>query len=119
MKMKIKSVAIAATVAGIATLGVASPAQAATGFDRCPEGRFCLFSQLNGQGTIAYFQWGAPDLRPYGVDGHAYSVWNRANRYFNVYSGYNYAPLTSNSEPGDKSNIWDWVAKQIHSVRVR
>ncbi|MBC6451168.1 peptidase inhibitor family I36 protein [Actinokineospora xionganensis] len=45
----------------------AGPASAATGYDRCPAGYFCLFKYDNGQGAMAYFLYRSPDLSQQGM----------------------------------------------------
>ncbi|MCZ0991542.1 peptidase inhibitor family I36 protein [Streptomyces diastatochromogenes] len=41
-----------ATVLSAAGISAASAAPTATGYDRCQEGKFCFFSDWNGQGKI-------------------------------------------------------------------
>ncbi|WP_167156666.1 FG-GAP-like repeat-containing protein [Streptomyces sp. MBT27] len=49
----------AALVTAAAALGLVAtsvvPAQAATGFDRCPQGKFCVFEGAEGQGAMASY----------------------------------------------------------------
>ncbi|GGP90489.1 FG-GAP-like repeat-containing protein [Streptomyces melanogenes] len=49
----------AALVSTAAALGLAAtsvvPAQAASGFDRCPQGRFCVFDGAEGQGAMVSY----------------------------------------------------------------
>ncbi|MBB5434518.1 peptidase inhibitor family I36 protein [Nocardiopsis composta] len=89
---------ISATTAGAMLFtgtAVAAPAQAATGWDRCPHGYACLFSQPDGQGTIGIFKYGSPDLRQQGLDDNVRSVWNRAGATLALFSGYNHIGLTT------------------------
>ena len=56
MTLRPAALLCALTVAAAATtVGLAPPAAAATGYNRCPEFRMCVFSGLNGSGAIAYF----------------------------------------------------------------
>lgn len=38
------------------------PAQATSGFDRCPQGKFCVFDGANGQGAMASYSTPQPNL---------------------------------------------------------
>jgi hypothetical protein len=56
-------------------------ASAATGWDRCPKNRFCIFEHPNGQGKYAYFNGNHDNLaNPIGgfnFNDKASSIWNR------------------------------------------
>ncbi|PXX55628.1 peptidase inhibitor family I36 [Nocardia tenerifensis] len=110
------------TVTALLVLGIsglAAPAQAATGYDRCPDGNFCLFSAANGGGRIAYFRLGSTDLRLQNIDGQAYSLWNRTGRFWDGFTEYNYrGGVIFRSGPGQQSNIPADVATQVHSVKA-
>ena len=43
---------LALPIAAAALTALATPAQAAEGYDRCQEGHYCLFSGLDGTGDI-------------------------------------------------------------------
>ncbi|WP_017592000.1 peptidase inhibitor family I36 protein [Nocardiopsis potens] len=91
--LKKGAVAIAAAGAMLfAGTAVAAPAQAATGYDRCPHGYFCLFSGYGGTGKIGIFKYGSSDLRLQGLDNNVHSVWNRSARPIEGWAGYNYKP---------------------------
>ncbi|WP_406862772.1 FG-GAP-like repeat-containing protein [Streptomyces sp. HUAS MG47] len=68
-----------AVVAGLSALGLlaaaVSPAQASTGFDRCPAGRFCLFDNADGSGAMATYSGSMATLGAY--DNWAASMRNR------------------------------------------
>ncbi|WP_420157633.1 peptidase inhibitor family I36 protein [Nocardiopsis sp. CNT-189] len=101
---------IAAAAAGamlFAGTAVAAPAQAATGWDRCPHGYACLFSQPHGQGTIGIFKYGSPDLRQQGLGENVRSVWNRAGATLYLYRGYNYIGTTTNFPAYDHPGNYD------------
>jgi Peptidase inhibitor family I36 len=78
---------VAAAFVGIA--GVATPAQAATGWDRCEAGYFCAFTGPNGTGVIAQYKVGDPDLSdgigPTGMDDNIESIWNRTGSMWAVH----------------------------------
>ncbi|WP_433597589.1 peptidase inhibitor family I36 protein [Nocardia sp. CA-135953] len=40
----------------------------------------CICTARGGGGRIAYFRLGSTDLRLEGVDGAAYSIWNRTSQ---------------------------------------
>jgi hypothetical protein len=73
----------------IAGAGVAAPAQAATGWDRCPAAYFCAFAGPNGSGLMAAYQIGDPNLAdgygPTGMNDNIESVWNRTGSLWGVY----------------------------------
>lgn len=99
--------------------GMAGPAHAATGYDRCPNGHFCLFSASNGGGRIAYFRLGSTDLRLQNIDGQAYSLWNRTGQYWRGFTDYNYrGGVIFQVNPGYQSNVPADVATQVHSVKA-
>ncbi|MEU5438752.1 FG-GAP-like repeat-containing protein [Streptomyces sp. NPDC020719] len=68
----------AALVSAAATLGLVVtpvvPAQAASGFDRCPQG-FCVFDGADGKGAMASYSTSQPDFGPWRYK--ASSVINR------------------------------------------
>ncbi|MGG6380925.1 peptidase inhibitor family I36 protein [Paenarthrobacter sp. NEAU-H11] len=78
-----------AAAALIAVAGVAAPAQAATGWDRCPEAHFCAFAGPNGSGLMAAYQVGDPNLAdeygPTGMNDNIESVWNRTGSLWGVW----------------------------------
>ncbi|WP_280435636.1 peptidase inhibitor family I36 protein [Nocardia carnea] len=115
-----KIVAAVLLVLGTAGLsGLAAPAHAATGFDRCPDGHFCLFSAPDGGGRIAYFRLGSTDLRLQNIDGQAYSLWNRTGQHWVGCTEYNYGGnAIFMVTPGYRTNLPADVAVQVHSVRA-
>ncbi|MGA6206383.1 peptidase inhibitor family I36 protein [Nocardia testacea] len=114
-----KFAAAALLVLGATGFASTAPAQAAVGYDRCPNGHFCLFSASNGGGRIAYFQLGSTDLRLQNIDGQAYSIWNRTGRYWDGFTDYNYrGGVIFRSGPGQQSDVPAAVATQVHSVKV-
>lgn len=82
----------AALLAAAATLGLLAatitPAQAATGYDRCPKGKFCLFDKADGQGSMAAYSQSQATLGSW--DNKASSVYNR--------TGYHYICMYSLSD---------------------
>lgn len=85
----------AALLTAAAALGLiattVTPAQAATGWDRCPKGKFCIFDKEDGQGSMAAYSTSQSSLGSW--DNKASSVYNRTGyHYFCLYSlsGYRY-----------------------------
>lgn len=81
-KLRGSVVTVGLTAAALAGgLLSASPAMAATGYDRCPVSRFCIFEHADGQGKYAYFNGDHDNLvNPIGgfvFNDTASSVWNR------------------------------------------
>ncbi|MCG6494099.1 peptidase inhibitor family I36 protein [Kitasatospora sp. A2-31] len=67
--------------AAVVALSVASvsPAHAADGYDRCPVGYYCMFSGLDGTGSMIKLTGNTPDLKPLSMDDQAESDWNRTS----------------------------------------
>src|SRR5882757_2655741 len=84
---------LASVVASVVALGTV-PAQAATGFARCPANRFCVFTGINGTGTIAYYTTNDSNLGdsvgPRGMNNNIESVWNRRSSEWGLYNDANY-----------------------------
>ncbi|MGW4842026.1 peptidase inhibitor family I36 protein [Nocardia brasiliensis] len=121
--MRLRELAVTALlvlgVSGLAVPANADPAEAATGYDRCPAGNFCLFSAANGGGRIAYFRLGSTDLRLQNIDGQAYSLWNRTSRFWDGFTEYNYrGGIIFRTSPGQQTSVPADVATQVHSVRA-
>src|ERR1700754_2643025 len=76
----VRTLAITAALGSFAALGTI-PAQAATGYNRCPPNRFCVFPGLNGTGVIAIYTKSDPSLGdaggPRGMNNNIESGWNR------------------------------------------
>ncbi|MEU6345962.1 FG-GAP-like repeat-containing protein [Streptomyces sp. NPDC046977] len=74
--------ALATAVAALGLVaGSVAPAQAATGYDRCPKGRFCIFDGRDGTGAMASYS--TVQTRLGSWDNRASSVYNRTS-YKNV-----------------------------------
>lgn len=119
---KLPRAALFVTATVLATPMMASgEAAAASGYDRCPVGAECLFSQYDGGGTIAYFRFGAPDLNDFGVGDHVYSVWNRSSDWFCNYSDYNYrSPIwdEGGGNRGDVGTPYDFTDTFLLSTKI-
>ncbi|MFB4278085.1 peptidase inhibitor family I36 protein [Nonomuraea sp. MTCD27] len=111
---KIRTLMLALALA-LTPLPLAGPARAADGFSRCPNGHLCLFSEFDGNGTIAWFQSGAPNLEPLGVK-DARSAWNRTGRSFCLFASPNYEVHNATVPPGHKEGLNPEIA--YNSVRA-
>uniref|UniRef100_UPI003F491418 peptidase inhibitor family I36 protein n=1 Tax=Actinomadura sp. CA-154981 TaxID=3240037 RepID=UPI003F491418 len=106
--LKTRIAVLAAASATVFASGAltATTAQAATGWNRCPAGYFCVFDGHNGTGLMAYFQWGSPNLADQGMNNKTSSFWNRTNRWWVGRDGYNYSGhATFSASPGHILNI--------------
>ncbi len=71
---KLAAVAGATAIASaLALTATASPANAATGWDRCTPSYSCYFSEANGNGSY----WRAPSCGWHKLPFRAFSMWNR------------------------------------------
>lgn len=107
--------AAAAAVLGVAT---ATPAQAASGYDRCPTGSYCIFSGLDGGGTMVALTASAPDLRTQGIDKQGKSDWNRTSSNIWLYSDYDYGGCAALTSPGGKGNYFSSFQDFFSSVQI-
>lgn len=97
---KISSSALLGALMMAGALSIAPAAQAASGWDRCPHGSMCVFSEGNGQGGgMAVFNVGSPDLGQQGLDNHVGSFWNRSGKLMKLWDGYNYTGDNLGSSP--------------------
>ncbi|MEU0270667.1 FG-GAP-like repeat-containing protein [Streptomyces sp. NPDC006307] len=78
----------AAATAALTALGVLATAvpsaHAASGYDRCPQGKFCLFDNVDGTGTMATYSGSTATLGTF--DNKASGMRNRTGLYACVYS---------------------------------
>ncbi|MBN6040008.1 peptidase inhibitor family I36 protein [Amycolatopsis sp. 195334CR] len=98
---------------GLVALAAVAPATAAsagprhtetdvsiTAYSDCPSGWFCVWSGTGGQGTMARFQIGTPDLGDFGLDNRVSSLWNRTGALWCTYLNTNYS--------GDPWSVGNW-----------
>lgn len=120
--MRIKRLLAAATVVAATAVVAAPPASAATGYNRCPQYRMCVFTGLNGQGAMAYFHTADDNLGdsvgPQGMDNNIESIWNRTGHEWHLYEG-----VVGNrgtrwySQPGDgKHNVVVAARNKVSSL---
>ncbi len=101
-------------------MGGTAHAVPATGYDRCPQGRFCLFDDNNGQGEM-YIATGTrydQVLAEAGFDNRAASVANHSDIVWCVYEGPNYTGFGVGFDPGSRADLETHTLKdQVSSVR--
>ncbi|MGW7410927.1 peptidase inhibitor family I36 protein [Streptomyces sp. NPDC054863] len=101
---------LAGLVGTVAALSMASisPAHAADGYDRCPDGYYCMFSGLDGTGDMITLRGNTPDLAALGMNDRAKSDWNRTPSTLYLWSDANYSGCTSvtSSGPTGKGNFF-------------
>lgn len=119
MLKKLHWLAAPVLVAALALGLGAQPVQAADGYDRCPDGSFCIFGDANGQGRFAYFSCMSPDLSRIGsgIDNMTSSVWNRTSDTWKVYEGYNYSGTNGDVYAWAKGNLPGYQNDVISSLR--
>jgi hypothetical protein len=115
---------LASAVASVVALGTV-PAQAATGWARCPANRFCVFSGVNGTGVIAYYTASdanlADSVGPKGMNNNIESVWNRRGSEWGLYNDANYKGGLTLVLVGSKSNIvakYRNLASSVQDIRA-
>lgn len=121
MRMKpVIALAAASVVAGAVMSPV--PAHAASGYARCPAGYLCTFNKSAGNGKMAYFKYGTPNLRQQGMDNAVWSISNKTGRYVCAYAGYNYTGSWLLDgyypKPGQSGNLPNNVANRMSSLRL-
>ncbi|MFE3204482.1 peptidase inhibitor family I36 protein [Embleya sp. NPDC059237] len=105
----------------VALLGVApvSPARAADGYDRCPDGYYCMFSGLDGTGDMITLRGSTPDLAALGMNDRAESDWNRTASTIHLWSDAQYSGCTAvtSSGPTGKGNFFPTFRDFFSSVQ--
>lgn len=106
MRSRPAAARLSALTAGIAaTLCTAAPAPATEGYDRCPPGFYCLFSGLDGTGTMLELTRSTPDLAT--MNDRADSGWNRTASIVRLWSdpGYTGCTVVATADSGGKGNF--------------
>ncbi|MFD7236392.1 peptidase inhibitor family I36 protein [Streptomyces syringium] len=108
------SVAVAA--AGVLPV---STAHAADGYDRCPDGYYCMFSGLDGTGDMITLRGNTPDLAALGMNDRAKSDWNRTASTIYLWSDAQYTGCTAvtSSGPTGKGNFFPAYQDFFSSVQ--
>ncbi|MDF2144991.1 peptidase inhibitor family I36 protein [Knoellia sp. p5-6-4] len=119
-----RNVLAATTLAAALTAATAVPATAATGYDRCPQLKMCVFTGPNGSGTMAYFSLGDANLGdsngPTGMNNNIESFFNNSGHHWDFFdwAGYDAGGGIRHSDPyvGGKNfgDAWD---NRVSSLR--
>jgi hypothetical protein len=100
---------LAGLASAVAALSMASvsPAYAVDGYDRCPDGFYCMFSGLDGTGDMIKLRTNTPDLAALGMNDRAKSEWNRTPSTIYLWSDVNYTGCTTvmSAGPTGKGNL--------------
>ncbi|MEV1247638.1 peptidase inhibitor family I36 protein [Nonomuraea sp. NPDC049750] len=116
MGKKLQMLALPIAAAALAILPTI-PAQAATGYDRCHDGNYCMFSGLDGTGDIIEIQSDTPDLAALNMADRGKSDWNRTSSWIHLYSEANYGGCSAVTSPGGKGNFFSTYRDFFDSVR--
>lgn len=104
-------------LAAAALAALATPAQAADGYDRCQEGNYCLFSGLDGTGDIVQINGNTPDLAALGIADRSKSDWNRTDSWIHLFSEAAYGGCSAVTTPRGKGNFYVDFRDFFDSVR--
>ncbi|MEU1790199.1 peptidase inhibitor family I36 protein [Streptomyces sparsogenes] len=117
MKNTLRALFVPVAVAAATALPV-STAHAAEGYDRCPDGYYCMFSGLDGTGDMIKLKGSTPDLAALGMDDRAKSDWNRTPSTIYLWSDANYTGCTvvTSTGPTGKGNFYPDYRDFISSV---
>jgi hypothetical protein len=116
MGRKLHMLALPIAAAALATLA-SVPAHAADGYDRCHDGRYCMFSGLDGTGDLVEITGDTPDLATVDMAGRARSDWNRTASSIHLFSQRDYGGCSAVTSPGGKGNFFGAYRDFFHSVR--
>ena len=102
-----KRILLAGVVAAL-SMAPNSPAHAAVGYDRCPDGYYCMFSGLDGTGDMIKLLTNTPDLAAFDMNDRAKSDWNRTPSTIYLWSETGYSGCTgvTSAGPTGKGNLF-------------
>ncbi len=112
--------ALLASAAAVAAIALPGPAaHAADGYDRCPDGSYCMFSGLDGTGDMIALTSSTPDLAALGMNSRAKSDWNRTPSTIYLWSGNDYTGCTTvtSAGPTGKGNFFPDYRDFFNSVQ--
>jgi len=120
--MRMRKVLAATSMAAALVGATAVPAQAETGYGRCPLLRMCVFTGPNGSGTMAAFSFGDVNLGdstgPTGMNNNIESFFNNSGHHWDFWDLPRYEGAIRHSEPyvGGKNfgDAWD---NRVSSLR--
>ncbi|WP_246090213.1 peptidase inhibitor family I36 protein [Nonomuraea deserti] len=108
---------LALPIAAAALAALATPAQAADGYDRCRDGYYCMFSGLDGTGDLIEINADTPDLAALGMADRAKSDWNRTDSWIHLFSEAGYGGCSAVTSPRDMGNFYPSFRDFFDSVR--
>ncbi|MFD8865225.1 peptidase inhibitor family I36 protein [Streptomyces sp. NPDC059590] len=110
------SVAVASATALPSSMAHAAEAG---GYDRCPDGYYCMFSGLDGTGDMITLKGSTPDLGALGMNDRAKSDWNRTSSTIYLWSEANYTGCTvvTSAGPTGKGNFYSDYRDFLSSVQ--
>lgn len=115
---KLRAMVAAGAAASVLGMAMATPAHAAaTGYDRCPDGAYCMFSGLDGGGDIVVFRSNAPDLSEQGIDNLGKSDWNRTASTVYLFSEHDYGGCAAITGAGSQGNFYSSFRDFFSSVQ--
>lgn len=101
VRMRFRLHALLVPVAATATVLVpTTTAHATGGYDRCPDGSYCMFSGLDGDGDMIKLTGDTPNLATVNMDNRAQSDWNRTSSDVHLWSNANYTGCTTVTSAG-------------------
>ncbi|MFI5736124.1 peptidase inhibitor family I36 protein [Kribbella sp. NPDC051587] len=114
-----RALAVTAAIGSVAAMSTI-PAHAATGYNRCPAGRFCAFTGPNGTGVIAIYTKSDRNLAdrvgPRGMNNNIESAWNRYKWEFGLMNDANFAGKGVIYKSGAKGNVPKNLVNKASSV---
>ncbi len=121
MKKRLARLLAAAAVLATVSLAAPTPAPAATGFARCPAGKFCIFTETGGNGVMAMFDYADGNLGdgvgPQGMNNNVESVYNNtAGQLWGAAVDPGYVCPCQTYDPGFKGRVRDALFNKISSV---
>lgn len=101
--MRMRTVLATTSLAAALVGATAVPAQAATGYNRCPRFSMCLFTGINGSGVMASFGVGDGNLGdsngPTGMNNNSRSYFNNSGHHWDFWDLAGYDGAIRHSEP--------------------
>lgn len=118
MRKRLSALLVTVAAATAAVVPV-STAHAADGYDRCPDGYYCMFSGLDGTGDMITLRGNTPDLAALGMNDRAKSDWNRTASTIYLWSDTNYTGCTAvtSAGPTGKGNYFHTYQDFFSSVQ--
>jgi hypothetical protein len=122
LKKRLAAASVATVLGAVGVAVVSAPtAHAATGYDRCPANRMCVFSGKNGSGAIGIYQNGDVNLGDSigatGLNNTIESMRNRTSSKWCFYKDTNYNGQRWVGGPGGGANTVAAATNVISSLK--